>query len=242
MKKLILLFALSLPAHAIIAYTAGTACGSITTVASQACLVGPVNAGDLIWIGLSWAGGGCMPTMTVADGVNTYSAAGTDSQAGSTSAKSAIRYTIATTTATITATATNGGGCFITVLPAVVTGQAVSSFVGETLQANSTSATSCTIGFTRTGTQLMTIAGNYNVAGLDVGWNTTGSTGTFTLGAKISNGNVSQPGASASQRVTSGTTVNGVLATTGAAGGFTCNGFSINEAGTGPGPQHRVSQ
>lgn len=242
MKKLILLFALILPARATIAFTAGTPCPSATGVTSQACLVGAATIGQMIWIGLSWAGGAAA-NMTVTDTVNTYTQAGTNSRAGTTSAQSGIWYTIATTNATLTVTATTDGPSpFITVIPAIVTGQAASSFVGQTLQANSTSAQSCTIAFTRSGIQLMTLMGNHNVASVDVGWSTTGSTGTFTLGGIVSNGNLFQPGASAFQRVTSGTTVNGVLAVTASAGGNTCNGFSINEAGTGPGPQHRVSQ
>ncbi len=242
MKRLLLLFAACVPAFATVAFTAGTACASVALVNDQPCALGSVTAGQLIWVGVSWAAGTCSGTMVVTDGVNTYTAVAA-SQAGTTSARTTIYYTVATTSASLTVNVHSVGGCFISVMPGIITGQAVtSSFVGETLASNGTSVQSCTIGFTRTGTQLMTTVANDNVASADVGWSTTGSTGTFTLGAKVSNGNVSQPGLSAFQRVTSGTAVNGVSAVTAAAGGMACSGFSINEQGIGPGPQHRVSR
>lgn len=239
--KLVFLIALAvLPARGVIAFTAGTACASVATVSSQACSVGSVTTGQLIWIGLSWAGGGG-GTLSVTDGVNTYAQAGTDAAVG-TSTKSSIWWTVATTSTTITATATHSASsAFISVSPAIVTGFNASSVVGETPKATNISAQTITCAFTRTGTQMMTVAGNLNVAAVNVGWNTAGSTGTFTLGAIVSNGVASQPLGTAFQRVTSGTTINALLNVTASAGNITCNGFSINEA-VAVGPQHKVSQ
>ncbi len=242
MKRLALLLALGCPAFATITYTKSTPCASTALVQDQPCLIGAVTIGQFLLVGVSWAAGTCGAPNTVTDGVNpTYTAAAA-SQAGSTSARSEWYYTIATTNATITANVHNSGGCFLTVLPGIISGQAASNYIGQTLASNGTSVQSCTIAFTRTGTQLMMILANDNIATNDVGWSTTGSTGTFTLEGKISNGNVSQPGAVGSQRVTSGTTVNGVLAVTATAGGMACSGLSINEQGAGPGPQHRVAR
>jgi hypothetical protein len=242
MKTLLILLVLALPARAVISFTPGTSCSSLTAVSVKTCSVGSVTTGQLIWIGLSWAGS-ATGTLSVTDGVNTYTQAGTDSAAtaGGT-AKSSIWYTIATTTTNITATATlSVGTAFITVLPGIVTGQLASGFAGSTPQAHNNSATTITCPFTRSGNQMMTVAGNVNVGTST--WSTAGSTGTFTIGAvENSPANAQQPGVQAYQRVTSGTTINAVLSYGAVTANITCSGFAINDASQPLGPQHRVTQ
>lgn len=231
--KLFALALLTLPAYGALAPTAGTACASTSNVASLTCLVGTVASGNLIVINIVAAGAG---SATVADNVDgAYTQNGSNAALGDNFVQQWYLVSSGGGSRTVTATAT-GGVKFLTILPLTLSGQATSSLIDET-QTSAGFATSRTCGpFTRTGNEIIIGAALYGGTGLDVGWSNAGSDGTFTMGALISNGNVSEPGASAYQVITSGTTYNWVISVTGSVGIMICSALTIRESAAPPAP------
>jgi hypothetical protein len=236
MPKLIitltLLFFCVLPIQSALSITDVTGC-SYGFAGSGKCPTGSgtftVAAGSLIVVGLSAAT--TATNMTVADNIDgSYTLIGTTDNIANNRHAPAWYKVSSGGNVQITATCPSCS-TFFSIMVEVVAGQATSNFIDQTdLIANSTSTTSCTSSFTRTGNELIMQVGLAE-PGSAVWSSSSSSPGTVTVGSNTTNGATTEPGVISYQYITSGSSYT-IAIGSGSTTRMACNGFSIKEAST----------
>ncbi len=245
MRLLALLLALGIPSWAAIAVSDTIAICNGSSPATNLTCTAAVTIGDLIVVGPGWqmaSGGAVHATVDDTGAKETWTQRGSDNTNGTIGSSVWTAVAAATETITLRVTLASGTG-YMEVMAVRVTGYAATGYIHETIGNNSASTQALTCGtFTRSGNEVLFMSAATFSGTNGVGWGTTGSGGTFTLGPINNNGSCCTAAMTAYQVVTSGTTYAAIATMTAAANKMTCAGVSILQTAIGGSIRHRVTQ